>query len=55
MPIRHLSEDAELASGYLSLELWRVEWTTNTNLGIPSINRLCENGVDENTEEMSID
>lgn len=56
MPIRYLNGDAELATGYLSLELGREEWTTNANLGIPSINRVCENrGVDENTEEMSVD
>lgn len=54
--IRHPSGDAELATGYLSLEVWRVEWTININLGIPSINRVCENSrPDENSEEMSVD
>lgn len=56
MLIRLPTKDVELAIGYFSLELERVQRTININLGIPNIHRIFKtNGLDEATAEVRID
>lgn len=56
MLIRQPTKDVELAIGYFSLELERMDRTININLGIPNTNRIFKiNGIDEATAEVSVD